>query len=343
MKIASSEIRMDAQHVSAQKQKIREFLVPMGEKNAQSAGLAVARASEVNISAEANSLQSNEANTVDDVLKNAENSPMLRLIRALVSMLTGEKTDICMMTPCTEDKASPAPQMTTGSAAPAPQAGSLFVHHETYSEYEETRFAASGVVQTSDGQQIGFNLSLHMERSYFEEVTIVAPQAARQTQDPLVLNFDGKAAQLVDQRFHFDLNADGVASEEINFLKSGSGFLVFDRNADGKVNDGSELFGVKSGDGFADLARLDDDKNGWIDENDSAWKNLKLWQKSADGKDQLASLTEAKVGALYLGRSKTPFALKNSDNIVLGQIRSSGVFLSETGQVGSIQQVDLSI
>ncbi len=36
-----------------------------------------------------------------------------------------------------------------------------------------------------------------------------------------------------------------------------------------KINDGSELFGTSSGDGFKDLATYDEDENGWIDENDS--------------------------------------------------------------------------
>ena len=49
-------------------------------------------------------------------------------------------------------------------------------------------------------------------------------------------------------------------------LGSGSGFLALDKNGNGKIDDGSELFGTKSGDGFADLAEYDSDGNGWIDE-----------------------------------------------------------------------------
>jgi hypothetical protein len=35
---------------------------------------------------------------------------------------------------------------------------------------------------------------------------------------------------------------------------------------------GAELFGARSGDGFAELAALDGDGNGWIDEGDAAWQ-----------------------------------------------------------------------
>ena len=49
---------------------------------------------------------------------------------------------------------------------------------------------------------------------------------------------------------------------------------VFDRNGNGKADNGSELFGVASGNGFADLRRLDEDRNGWIDESDAAFDRL---------------------------------------------------------------------
>ncbi len=36
----------------------------------------------------------------------------------------------------------------------------------------------------------------------------------------------------------------------IAFATGNSGFLAFDKNADGMINDGSELFGPESGNGF---------------------------------------------------------------------------------------------
>lgn len=42
--------------------------------------------------------------------------------------------------------------------------------------------------------------------------------------------------------------------------------LSLDQNGNGEIDNGTELFGTKSGDGFADLARYDLDYNGWIDE-----------------------------------------------------------------------------
>ena len=94
----------------------------------------------------------------------------------------------------------------------------------------------------------------------------------------------------------------------------GAGLLDLDKNADGKSNDGKELFGPTSGNGFAELAALDSDGNGWIDENDPAFQQLKVWTKDASGEDHLSSLAQAKVGALFLGNASTPFSMNDTQN-----------------------------
>ena len=127
-------------------------------------------------------------------------------------------------------------------------------------------------------------------------------------------------------------------------LREGSGFLALDKNGDGKINDGSELFGTRSGNGFADLAVYDEDGNGWIDENDEIFDKLRVWSKDKDGKDVLKTLKEADVGAIYLGSTNSQFSLTDKkDNEVLGAVRSTGIYLKEsTGMAGTVQQVDLA-
>src|SRR5690606_22817344 len=138
-----------------------------------------------------------------------------------------------------------------------------------------------------------------MARSYTESVSVSVRAGDQRLKDPLVLDFGGPAAALSDVRFDFDLDGDG-RKEQLPLLR-GSGFLAFDRNANGRIDDGRELFGPASGDGFAELAQLDDG-NGWIDEADAAWSQLRLWSPDADGKGRLQTLNEAGVGAFYLGR-----------------------------------------
>lgn len=160
--------------------------------------------------------------------------------------------------------------------------------------------------------------------------------------DPLVINFSGSAAQLTGAKFSFDLDADGKA-EQVSFVSENSGFLALDRNSDGKVNSGSELFGPATGNGFSELAAYDLDRNGWIDENDAVYQKLGIWTKDADGKDGLSTLLQKNIGALYLGSVATPFDLKNSQNRLDGLVRSSGVYLNENGGAGTMQQIDLAV
>ena len=116
-----------------------------------------------------------------------------------------------------------------------------------------------------------------------------------------------------------------------------------DLNEDGTINDGNELFGTQSGNGFADLAKYDKDGNGWIDEADEIFSKLKVWTIDENGVSSLISLKEANVGAIYLGSEDTKFSLTNQNNEVNALVRRTGMFLYETGMAGTIQQVDLAI
>ncbi len=211
----------------------------------------------------------------------------------------------------------------------------------TFSEYEETNFSSVGTVKTSDGREINFNVEVSMSRSfstYYKQEGLSIQAMC----DPLVINFDNSFVGLSDQKFFFDLDMDGE-QEEISTLEKGNGFLAFDKNADGIINDGAELFGVRNGDGFADLAGYDEDHNGWIDENDSIYEKLKIWVKSMDGEDILYSLKDKNVGAIYLGNASTDFALQSqNDGQINGAIRKTGVFLYEDGRAGTLAHLDIA-
>lgn len=209
-------------------------------------------------------------------------------------------------------------------------------------EMEDTKFASSGFVQTADGRNIGFNVEVSMSRALMEKIDMLEVTDYIKT-DPLMINLDTNVGSVSDQKFFFDLDADGK-EEEISFAGKGSGFLALDKNGDGRMNDGSELFGTASGDGFKDLAAYDEDGNGWIDENDSIYSQLKIWTKDENGKDHLIDLKDADVGAIYLGNADTQFSLKNDKNKLKGEIKKTGIYLKEsTGAVGTLNHVDLVV
>ena len=209
-------------------------------------------------------------------------------------------------------------------------------------ETESTTFASTGIVKTADGRSIDFNVEVSMSRAYMEKCNMLEVQEYIKT-DPLMINLDTNIGSVSDQKFFFDLDSDGK-EEEISFAGKGSGFLALDKNGDGKINDGSELFGTKSGDGFKDLAEYDEDGNGWIDENDSIYSQLKVWTKDENGNDRLIDLKDADVGAIYLRNADTQFSLKDDENKLNAEIKKTGIYLKEsTGAVGTLNHVDLVV
>lgn len=218
------------------------------------------------------------------------------------------------------------------------------VHYETETYFgveQSASFQVQGQVVTADGRTLDFDMNVHMSsrfEAYYKESFDL--QRAVNLCDPLVINLDSSPAKVSDQTFYFDLDCDGV-EENIHKLSGGSGYLALDKNNDGKIGDGSELFGTASGDGFADLARYDEDGNGWIDENDSIWQHLKIWVQTEKGAE-LYSLAEKGVGAICLKKLPTYYAQYGKTGEVEAVVRSTGMFLFESGMSGSVQHLDLA-
>ncbi len=98
--------------------------------------------------------------------------------------------------------------------------------------------------------------------------------------DPLVVDLDGDGIEAVGDspiNPYFDMNEDGFA-ERSGWLRGGDAFLVQDQNENGKIDDIGEMFGAPGVDGYTELATLDTNMDGKIDESDSAWGSLRLWR-----------------------------------------------------------------
>lgn len=301
-----------------------------------------------------NAVQNNEINAPED--------PKLLLIRAIIEAISGKSIKfVGELAVNQSDKAnSTTPTMANlaniananGGEVIAVSSGNTafglrYNSNEVIKENETTNFSASGIIKTADGKEIQFQCDLSMQRSFYmdnsTEIFMGASTDRKSLCDPLIINFAGTAAELKNTTFAFDLNADGSA-ENIQELAAGSAFLVLDKNKDGKINNGNEMFGTQSGDGFADLSVYDEDGNGWIDENDSVYNSLGVWNNSAYG-GKIRSLKEAGIGAIYLQNANTEFSIKDkTTNELQGQIRKTGIFLNEkNGNIGTIQHVDLAI
>lgn len=222
--------------------------------------------------------------------------------------------------------------------------GTGWSHYSFYycAESETTCFDTTGTAITADGRQLSFNISVEMSRSFVEMAEEKIDFGQPRLCDPLVINLNNNVASVSDQKFFFDVDADGT-EDEISMLSKDSGYLALDNNADGIINDGSELFGTQSGNGFKDLLAHDEDGNGWIDEADSIFHKLKIWTMDENGVSTLLDLKESGVGAIYLGYENTEFSLKNEANETNAVIQKTGLFLYEDGTSGTVQQLDLAV
>jgi len=370
LKIESSNIGLTSQHASSRKVTVEESLrVWVGQQRPNFES----RASENNFRSNTDSTQmqltvatisaagrqaaSDPQSSTDTTAEiqnasdQASNDPKIQLLISLIEALTGRKIKLfnpndMKVGDVAQAQAQQAAEATRSNQSATPARhhgwGIEYDRHESLHESEQTAFTAQGVIKTSDGKEIQFNLSLDMKREFFQENNLSIREGDGVRKDPLVINFSGTAAQLTDTKFSFDLDSDGHA-EKISFVGAGSGFLALDKNGNGIIDNGSELFGTQSGNGFADLASYDINQNSWIDENDAIYSKLQVWSKDSAGENTLSTLAKLNIGALYLGNITTPFDLKNSANDLQGQVRSSGIYLREDGSAGTLQQVDLVV
>ncbi|WP_295589766.1 hypothetical protein, partial [uncultured Lamprocystis sp.] len=294
MQIIADNVQMDSRHTAMQRRETRESLGVWSNREAPGVRDEETRPErparpEVSISEAGKAAQLAETSAVADAEEAADADPKLALIRSLVEFFTGRQVKIfdagqlAAAQPNAESSAAPG-----GAGAATNQDGPAalsvrYEQHTSYSETERTAFTAKGSVRTADGREIAFDLSLTMARSYHEESSVsMVLETAAQRKDPLVLNYAGTAATLTDTRFSFDIDGDG-STERIASVAAGSGYLMIDRDGNGRATNGAELFGAATGNGFTELAALDDDANGWIDEGDAGFDELRVWTRDGQG------------------------------------------------------------
>ena len=137
----------------------------------------------------------------------------------------------------------------------------------------------------------------------------------RPSREPLTLDLDGDGIETVgintNNPILFDHDADGVKTAT-GWVKPDDGLLVLDRNNNGVIDNGRELFGDSTvmsngqtaADGFAALADLDSNQDGVINTNDAQFANLRVWRDlNQDGVSQaneLSTLEQQNIASISL-------------------------------------------
>ncbi|MDP3401472.1 MAG: hypothetical protein Q8R97_10150, partial [Brevundimonas sp.] len=178
--------------------------------------------------------------------------------------------------------------------------------------------------------------------------------------DPLTLDLDGDGLETVGidpaNPILFDHDADGVKTAT-GWIKPEDGFLVLDRNGNGVIDNGTELFGDSTplytggtaADGFAALAQEDTNGDGLVNAADARFADLRIWRDlNQDGESQtgeLQTLEEAGIIALHVGKTENAQPLANGNLLAdLGSYTrtdgTEGGLGAVSGKMGDIDLAD---
>jgi hypothetical protein len=175
----------------------------------------------------------------------------------------------------------------------------------------------------------------------------------RQPADPLVLDLDGDSIETIAvsavNAVMYDYNGNEIKTTT-GWSSPDDGFLVFDRDNNGIIDDASELFsdytplyaGGSAADGFAALAQEDSNKDGVVNNLDANWNNLKIWQDiNSDGisqSEELFTMEEAGISGLNVAKSNINQTLPNGNSI-----KGTGTYIKNDGTTGLMGDVYFAV
>lgn len=155
---------------------------------------------------------------------------------------------------------------------------------------------------------------LEIQYERVEYLRIESSETALEEAEPLVLDLNGNGIELTDirkgQGVAFDITGDGV-KEKVSWVSPDDGMLVYDRNGNGTIDSGKELFGDQHGavNGFEELAKFDNDSSGAIDKKDDIYTKLHVWQdlnqNGYSEANELKSIEEYGIESIDLHKDNT--------------------------------------
>ena len=197
---------------------------------------------------------------------------------------------------------------------------------------ENLYYASTSIGLDRMWRKVNNNAKTHNANNFNHAQNVQPPR------DPLVIDFSNKETSSneglvnADNGVYFDLDNNGFA-EKTAWIDNGKGFLAYDRNGNGVIDNGSELFGdnvimsngEKSAHGFEALADLDSNNDGIIDKKDAEFNNLLVWQETQrNGKTDSGELKTLE----QLGIESISLTTENKNHTT-----ESGIIVTDSAEV----------
>ena len=226
----------------------------------------------------------------------AEHGLNIQIIKSMVKKITGQ--DLQLFSP--QALQDIAEQVSVQEPTQAPEqssnedSGLVYQQSLAYFESQTTTFSAQGIINTKDGQQVNFSVSLSMSHMFYAGIDLAQTQSDQSGEDSINVNFAGNAAELTTTHFQFSVDTKG-SQDQVETIPSISDTAAQESNQAEAVDSATEN-------------RMDASANNNTVINNrltaavkSIYRQLKIWQHHTDGSTQLLALGEKSVGALYLG------------------------------------------
>lgn len=224
-----------------------------------------------------------------------------------------EKLD-SLMDPAGEAAAGevPAPEPNAPPPSPQPQQpaqGSFsMIHFSLDLEVTSSQEMSFAIAELRDQGIEVQSVRIESTQTFKLHIEFTAFQQEVQKSDPLVVDLSGDGVRLtsLENGARFDINADGK-TDQTAFVQGDDAFLVLDRNGNGRIDNGSEMFGDQNGaaNGFEELKKYDGNRDGVIDRWDTIYGSLRLLHdKNGDGRaslTEMSTLAEKGIDSLDLG------------------------------------------
>ena len=168
--------------------------------------------------------------------------------------------------------------------------------------------------------------------------------SAKPIVDPMFLdlNNDGVIGTTsVSNGRYFDHEGDGYG-ELSSWVDKEDGVLVIDKNNDGVINNGNEIFGdnyiksngVKASNGFDALRDLDSNNDGVINSLDERFSELRILK----GSGEIVSLEDVGITSISLDKVSVGVVDGNGNTLVYG-----GSFVREDGSIGNLGTFNIQV